>query len=355
MLLRSTARWIRVYHGDWAAPRAAGLAGFAADPVDTADGEGAGADTAAERLREQLLDAVRRASAGPVWLLPPTQPLAARTARVAAVLRRRGTTPGGGPCSPTQTLTLAACPVHNHMLYPFTCPYIYVQPAVLQALPHVEQLGWGRPALVAAARDLGLSPAAAGALPGGAAALPLAAVARYNRQLAGELAAARDLIQQQQEQQQEQEQEQAATGQTPSGARPEGEGDRRQQQSRGRKHPAAAVAALAAALAAPDPAVRLGAALRRRLELGVAPHIDSWPQALALLAAPAAAPAALRALCGLADEALGAAGDGAVDLDWYAKRGAAAGVYAATELFMLTDFSPVRDGAPQWPFGVAGC
>lgn len=33
-------------------------------------------------------------------------------------------------------------------------------------------------------------------------------------------------------------------------------------------------------------------------------------------------------------------GDTAVDASWYAKRGLVAAVYGATEVYMLTDFSP---------------
>ena len=169
-----------------------------------------------------------------------------------------------------------------------------------------------------------------------------AAIRRWNRQLARELGAARRLAAQQQQQQGEQQVQQQQQAQKDEG----GEED------------AAAVARLAAALTSPDPTARLAAALRRRLELGVAPHIDSWPQALAALAAArgvgasgaatggaggGAAAAALALLAELADDALAlAAGDAAVGADWYGRRAAVGAAYASTELFMLTDFSPVR-------------
>lgn len=89
-----------------------------------------------------------------------------------------------------------------------------------------------------------------------------------------------------------------------------------------------------------------------RLELGVAPHIDTWPQALAVMSRPANGPRALALLAELSDEVLAAAGDGSVDMDWYAKRALVGGVYAATELYMLTDFSPVRGAG--WALGFWG-
>ena len=42
----------------------------------------------------------------------------------------------------------------------------------------------------------------------------------------------------------------------------------------------------------------------------------------------------------LVDDIWHACGDTATDYNWYTKRGLLAGVYAATELFMITDYSP---------------
>lgn len=42
----------------------------------------------------------------------------------------------------------------------------------------------------------------------------------------------------------------------------------------------------------------------------------------------------------LVDEIWHACGDTATDYNWYTKRGLLAGVYSATELFMITDYSP---------------
>ena len=42
----------------------------------------------------------------------------------------------------------------------------------------------------------------------------------------------------------------------------------------------------------------------------------------------------------LVDDIWHACGDTATDYKWYTKRGLLAGVYAATELFMITDYSP---------------
>lgn len=42
----------------------------------------------------------------------------------------------------------------------------------------------------------------------------------------------------------------------------------------------------------------------------------------------------------LMDDIWHAAGDRSTDMDWYTKRALLGGVYTATELYMLTDYSP---------------
>ena len=68
---------------------------------------------------------------------------------------------------------------------------------------------------------------------------------------------------------------------------------------------------------------------------------DSWPQALALSAQPQNATAAVARLAEAVDDVWAAVGDTSTDISWYTKRAMLAGVYSATELYMLTgDVSP---------------
>ncbi|KAJ3142601.1 Ubiquinone biosynthesis protein coq9, mitochondrial [Physocladia obscura] len=88
---------------------------------------------------------------------------------------------------------------------------------------------------------------------------------------------------------------------------------------------------------------RVRTVVARRLAY-VQPLAHVWPGALALMAQPAHAPAAVANLAALADEMWHVAGDRDARADaacaWYSKRGLLAAVYAATELFMTTDKSP---------------
>ena len=67
---------------------------------------------------------------------------------------------------------------------------------------------------------------------------------------------------------------------------------------------------------------------------------DTWPQALAIQASPAHMATMLNQRAQLVDDIWHACGDTATDYNWYTKRGLLAAVYAATELFMITDYSP---------------
>jgi ubiquinone biosynthesis protein COQ9 len=67
---------------------------------------------------------------------------------------------------------------------------------------------------------------------------------------------------------------------------------------------------------------------------------DTWPQALGIQSHPANLPTAVRQRAELVDDIWHACGDTSTDYNWYTKRGLLAGVYTATELFMLTDYSP---------------
>lgn len=153
------------------------------------------------------------------------------------------------------------------------------------ALSHVATEGWTHAALVGGARDVGVSPAICGSLQNGGTDLAQFFVNRCNRELASK----------------------AVTE--------------------------------AQSLQALPLQQRLGTLLRWRLQL-VLPFLDSWPSAMALLARPSAAAVSLRLLNELVDEVWHAAGDTSADLTWYAKRAALCSVYSATELYMLTDFSP---------------
>jgi rpsU-divergently transcribed protein len=59
-----------------------------------------------------------------------------------------------------------------------------------------------------------------------------------------------------------------------------------------------------------------------------------------LQAHPMNAATALTQRAVLIDDIWHAAGDRSTDMDWYAKRAVLGGVYTATELYLLTDYSP---------------
>lgn len=92
---------------------------------------------------------------------------------------------------------------------------------------------------------------------------------------------------------------------------------------------------------------RLTKLIQCRLERQ-APLISRWAQALSIQAKPANVPTSFKQRAVLVDDIWHAVGDHSSDVDWYAKRGILAAVYAATELYMLTDSSPgFRD---TWSF-----
>jgi len=79
-------------------------------------------------------------------------------------------------------------------------------------------------------------------------------------------------------------------------------------------------------------------ALEERLKM-ITPYIDKWPEALALMTMPPNVPTSLANLLTLVDDICYYAGDRSVDMNWYGKRISIAGVYKATELYMLQDKS----------------
>lgn len=88
-------------------------------------------------------------------------------------------------------------------------------------------------------------------------------------------------------------------------------------------------------------------AVEKRLRM-IVPYIEKWPQALATLTLSRAVPAALSNLLTLVDDICYYAGDRSVDLNWYVRRIALAGIYKITEMYMIQDKSP--DHEETWKF-----
>ncbi|KZV15106.1 hypothetical protein F511_37009 [Dorcoceras hygrometricum] len=95
------------------------------------------------------------------------------------------------------------------------------------------------------------------------------------------------------------------------------------------------------------PSQRVSKLIRIRLEMQ-APYLSKWPQALSIQAQPSNISASFKQRAMLVDEIWHAAGDKAVDIDWYVKRTILGGIYSTTELYMLTDTSP--DFQNTWAF-----
>ncbi|GAB2291572.1 hypothetical protein Dimus_025826 [Dionaea muscipula] len=95
------------------------------------------------------------------------------------------------------------------------------------------------------------------------------------------------------------------------------------------------------------PSERISKLVKLRLEMQ-APYISRWPQALSIQALPTNIPTSLKQRAMLVDEIWHAAGDVTMDIDWYVKRAVLGGIYSATEVYMLTDNS--RDFRDTWAF-----
>jgi len=95
------------------------------------------------------------------------------------------------------------------------------------------------------------------------------------------------------------------------------------------------------------PSERISKLVRIRLEMQ-APFISKWPQALSIQAQPQNIPKSFKQRAMLVDEIWHAAGDTATDVDWYAKRVLLGAIYSTTEVYMLTDSSP--DFRDTWTF-----
>ncbi|XP_057544422.1 uncharacterized protein LOC130823709 [Amaranthus tricolor] len=92
---------------------------------------------------------------------------------------------------------------------------------------------------------------------------------------------------------------------------------------------------------------RISKLVRIRLEMQ-APYISRWPEALSIQALPTNVPTSFKQRAALVDEIWHAAGDDGSALDWYVKRTVLGGIYSTTEVYMLTDKSP--DFRDTWAF-----
>ncbi|KAG0293639.1 Ubiquinone biosynthesis protein coq9, mitochondrial [Linnemannia gamsii] len=72
----------------------------------------------------------------------------------------------------------------------------------------------------------------------------------------------------------------------------------------------------------------------------IAPYIDRWHEALAIMGQPSNVAMSLNHLAKIVDEIWHLAGDKSADMNWYTKRASLAGVYTTTELYMTTDKTP---------------
>ncbi|CAN6306321.1 unnamed protein product [Urochloa humidicola] len=169
------------------------------------------------------------------------------------------------------------------------------QEKVLRAsLLHVPRMGWSESAMVAGARDVGISPAIVGAFPRKEAALVEFFMDDCLQQLMDRIDA--------------------------------GEGEQ---------------------LKNLILSERLSKLVRMRLEMQ-APYISKWPQALSIQSQPANVSTSLKQRAVLVDEIWHAAGDVGSDIDWHVKRTVLGGIYSTSEVYMLTDNSPeFRD---TWTF-----
>ncbi|KAL3132588.1 hypothetical protein ABBQ32_009122 [Trebouxia sp. C0010 RCD-2024] len=153
------------------------------------------------------------------------------------------------------------------------------------SLNFVGDKGWTNAALVSGARHIGLSPAVIGLLPRGPAELVEYFENKCNEELASQLQSNKEAWQ----------------------------GLRMTQ--------------------------RVRAGLKLRLQM-IAPYIETWAQAISIRSQPRNVSVTIEHLAQITDDVWHAAGDKSTDYNWYTKRGLLAGVYTATELYMLTDYSP---------------
>lgn len=95
------------------------------------------------------------------------------------------------------------------------------------------------------------------------------------------------------------------------------------------------------------PAEFVEKAIKVRLEMTI-PYLSKWPQAIAIMSLPPNVPTSLATLLTLVDDICYYAGDRSVDFNWYLRRIGIAGVYKATELYMIQDRS--NEFESTWKF-----
>ncbi|XP_049819756.1 ubiquinone biosynthesis protein COQ9, mitochondrial isoform X1 [Aethina tumida] len=95
------------------------------------------------------------------------------------------------------------------------------------------------------------------------------------------------------------------------------------------------------------PAQFVERACKERLQM-IVPYLQKWPQAIAIMSLPPNVPNALAALLTMVDDICYYAGDRSVDFNWYLRRIGIAGVYKATELYLIQDKS--KDHEETWKF-----
>lgn len=95
------------------------------------------------------------------------------------------------------------------------------------------------------------------------------------------------------------------------------------------------------------PSERISKLVKIRLEMQ-APYVSKWAQALSIQALPMNLPRSFKQRALLIDEIWHAADDDSTDFDWYVKRTVLGGIYSTTEVYMLTDNSP--DFRDTWAF-----
>ncbi|RZC38976.1 COQ9 and/or Kinetochor Ybp2 domain containing protein [Asbolus verrucosus] len=95
------------------------------------------------------------------------------------------------------------------------------------------------------------------------------------------------------------------------------------------------------------PAEFVEKALQSRLKMTI-PYLSRWPQAIAIMSLPPNVPSALATILTTVDDICYYAGDRSVNFNWYVRRLGVAGVYKATELYLIQDKSPEYEAT--WKF-----
>nr|XP_043624269.1 ubiquinone biosynthesis protein COQ9-B, mitochondrial [Erigeron canadensis] len=95
------------------------------------------------------------------------------------------------------------------------------------------------------------------------------------------------------------------------------------------------------------PSERIAKLVKFRLQMQ-APYISKWPQALSIQAQPSNFPTSFKQRAMLVDEFWHASNDEDTGVDWYLKRTVLGGIYSTTEVYMLTDNS--TDFHDTWLF-----